>query len=73
VVGGAAAPAAAEGLSLDEMLARTELREDAGYGPGGLPPLVSFGRDDVLRWAWEEATGSVAPALAPPAPEGETQ
>ena len=72
-VWGAAEAAAAEGLSLDEMLARTELREDAGYGPGGLPPLVSFGRDDVLRWAWEEATGSVAPALAPPAPEGETQ
>jgi glyoxylase-like metal-dependent hydrolase (beta-lactamase superfamily II) len=64
----AGAAAAAEGLSLDEMLARTQLREDAGYEPGGLPPLVVFGRDDVLRWSWEEATGAVMPGPAPCVP-----
>ena len=68
----AGATAAAEGLSLEAMLARTQLQEDAGYGPGGLPPLVSFGRDDVLRWSWEEATGAVVPAAAPCAPGKET-
>jgi glyoxylase-like metal-dependent hydrolase (beta-lactamase superfamily II) len=68
----AGAAAAAEGLSLEEMLARTQLREDAGYGPGGLPPLVTFGRDDVLRWSWEEATGAVMPATAPCAAAKET-
>ncbi|MBW2267155.1 MAG: MBL fold metallo-hydrolase [Deltaproteobacteria bacterium] len=51
--------AAAQGLSLDEMLAGASLTSDAGYAPGGLPPFVVFERDDVLRQAWEEATGSV--------------
>jgi glyoxylase-like metal-dependent hydrolase (beta-lactamase superfamily II) len=68
----AGAAAAAEGLSLEEMLARTQLREDAGYEPGGIPPLVSFGRDDVLRWSWEEATGSVVPAEVPRPPGRES-
>lgn len=57
--------AADEGLSLEETLARARLTEDAGYEPGGLPPFVTVGRDDVLQWAWEEATGSVVPAEVP--------
>jgi glyoxylase-like metal-dependent hydrolase (beta-lactamase superfamily II) len=64
-VQGVAARAASEGLSLDEMLARAQLSEDEGYEPGGLPPLAVFERDDVLRWAWEEATGSVVPEPVP--------
>jgi len=57
--------AAAEGRSLEDMLAGARLTEDAGYEPGGLPPFVTVGRDDVLQWAWEEATGSAVPAEVP--------
>lgn len=62
--------AAAEGASLDEMLDAASLETDAGYEPGGLPPFVVFERDDVLRQAWEEATGSVMAADVPRASDG---
>lgn len=51
--------AAARGQSVDEMLAQASLESDAAYEVGGLPPFVVFEREDVLRIAWEEATGSV--------------
>jgi cyclase len=49
--------AAAEGLSLAETLERADVTTDAGYELGGMPPFVVFDRDDVIRQAWEEATG----------------
>ena len=57
--------AATRGLSVEEMLASATLTTDAGYAPGGLPPFVVFERDDVLRQAWDEATGSVIAADVP--------
>jgi hypothetical protein len=51
--------AAAQGLSQDEMLAGASLASAAGYVPGGLPPFFVIERDDILRQAWDEATGSV--------------
>lgn len=60
--------AARQGSSLEETLAQAQLSQDAGYEPGGLPPFVVFGRDDVIRQAWEEATGRVGPADVPRAP-----
>ena len=57
--------AAAQGLSLDEMLADASLGSDVGYAPGGLPPFVVLERDDVLRQAWNEATGSVVAVEVP--------
>jgi glyoxylase-like metal-dependent hydrolase (beta-lactamase superfamily II) len=57
--------AAAQGLTQEEMLATASLTSDAGYAPGGLPPFVTFERDDVLRQAWDEATGSVSALEVP--------
>lgn len=60
--------AAAAGQTQDEMLASASLSSDAGYRPGGLPPFITFEREDVLRQAWDEATGSV---VAEDVPEAE--
>ena len=57
--------AAARGLTLEEMLAEAALTTDAGWEPGGLPPLVVFEREDVLEIAYQEATGSVVAAQIP--------
>lgn len=59
--------AAAGGLTAGEMLAGAKLKSDAGYLPGGMPPFVSIDRDDVLRQAWQEATGSVVAVDVPEA------
>jgi len=62
--------AAAEGLTLEETLARKDLTEDEGYDVIGVPLVFRLDRDFVIRRAWEEATGSVVPADVPRAQGG---
>lgn len=58
---------AAEGWSREETIAAADFDSDAGWEPGGIPPFVSFHREDVVGWAWDEATGAVRPAEVPAA------
>ena len=62
--------AAREGLTLDETLAQKDLSEDEGYDVMSVPLAFTLDRDFVIRRAWEEATGSVAPVDVPRARGG---
>ena len=53
--------AAREGWTLEQTQATRELTEDDGYQEISIPLAFSLDRRFVLRRAWEEATGGVAP------------
>ncbi len=57
--------AAEAGLSLEETLTRRTLTTDEGYGVISVPFVFRLDRDFVIRRAWEEATGAVAPLEIP--------
>ena len=60
--------AARDGKSLEETLKLAGLTADAGYQTIGVPFVFKLDRSFVIRRAWEEATGAVAPAEVPVAP-----
>jgi glyoxylase-like metal-dependent hydrolase (beta-lactamase superfamily II) len=57
--------AAAEGKTLKETLASTNLKNDANFEEMSIPFVIKFDRDFVIRRAWEEATGVVKPVSIP--------
>jgi len=59
--------AASAGKSLDETLASVDLAYDDGFEVVSIPFVVKLDRDFVIRRAWEEASGTVAPADVPAA------
>jgi glyoxylase-like metal-dependent hydrolase (beta-lactamase superfamily II) len=68
---GLAEGAARDGKSLPETLALPGFTADAGYEVISVPLLFRLDREFVIRRAWEEATGAVAPVDVPPAPAGQ--
>jgi glyoxylase-like metal-dependent hydrolase (beta-lactamase superfamily II) len=60
-----ASSAASAGKGLKETLASVDLVHDDGYAVTSIPFLVKLDRDFVVRRAWEEASGSVAPIDVP--------
>ena len=59
---------AREGKSLAETQALPGLTADAGYAEISIPLVFKLDRGFVIRRAWEEATGAVAPAQVPVRP-----
>ena len=55
----AAREAANAGWTLEETLAKAELRREEGFQPLGFGPFEFGGREFVIQLAWEEATGEV--------------
>lgn len=64
-VAGLASEAAAAGRSLEETLESAKLREDRGYEVISIPFVMRLDREQVIRSAWEEATGAVKPSTLP--------